>query len=143
MSGRSRKEHMSYDAHKKDVHSQVECIFCSVGPKEHQFIKETKSFKVIKNIFSYSSWDEQSVEDHIMIIPKKHVDSISNFDSNESLEFMGLLSSYESRGYSIWARAPGAKTKSVVHQHTHLIKPGTKSHNILFYLKKPYMRFVK
>jgi diadenosine tetraphosphate (Ap4A) HIT family hydrolase len=112
-------------------------------PGNNQYLEETKSFKLIRNRFAYSYWDLQSVADHIMIVPKKHTDTLNNMSSEEAVEFMGILGSYESRGYNIWAQAPQSKTKTVVHQHTHLIKPGKKTYKFLFYLKRPYLRFIK
>ena len=142
MPGRSRKEAKEYLKHQRE-YSLNECVFCNMQPSDDQHLKETKSFKLIRNIFGYSNWDQQSVADHIMVVPKKHTDTLSSLSSEEVIEFMGIISSYESRGYNIWARAPQSKIKSVVHQHTHLIKPGKRTYKFMFYLKKPYLRFIK
>ena len=78
-----------------------------------------------------------------MVIPKKHIDSLNDLTTDEAVEFVGLIGSYESRGYNVWARAPQSVIKSVVHQHTHLIKPGTKKKRFVLYNKKPYIRLTR
>lgn len=143
MTTRSRKENKVYRTHIKNVHKKTKCIFCDLKEGDAQFIKETKSFKIVKNAFPYSFWDNQTVIDHIMILPKKHVDSISSFTAQESIEFVDILSSYELQGYNIWARSPKSILKSVIHQHTHLIKPGNKRWKFLFYIHKPNIRIAK
>jgi hypothetical protein len=37
-------------------------------------------------------------------------------------EYAQLIADFEAQGYSMYLRAPANTTKSVAHQHTHLIK---------------------
>ncbi len=97
---------------------------------------------VVCNIFPYDVWDTSTVKDHLMIVPKRHVDSVSHFKRTEQTEFMALLGKYEAKGYSVYARAPTNKMKSVTHQHTHLIKLGPKVRNLL-YIEKPRLLIAK
>lgn len=143
MSTRSRKETVKYYKYRLTDHFKTDCIFCNLGPGDEQFVEETKSFMIIKNIFAYSIWDNQDVEHHLMVVPKRHIDSINDLSRNEAVEFVDIVGSYESRGYNIWARAPQSIVKSVAHQHTHLIKPGQTNKSFIFYLKKPYLRVVR
>lgn len=143
MTVRSRKQVKTYNKYQKEHGYKKSCVFCNIQPSDNQHLKETRSFKLIKNIFGYSHWDNQNVKEHLLVVPKRHTDTISNFTSSEALEYMDLLSSYESRGYNVWLRAPQSVIKSISHQHTHLIKPGNKTHRFLFYLKKPYLRLLK
>jgi diadenosine tetraphosphate (Ap4A) HIT family hydrolase len=78
-----------------------------------------------------------------MVIPKKHTDTLADLSEREALEYVKLISSYEANGYNVYARAPSSKTKSIVHQHTHLIKPDEKSIKFLMYIKTPHVRIVK
>ena len=143
MSFRTRKEYKLYKKHRKTFHKKTNCIFCDIKNNDEQFVRGTKHFKVIDNIFGYSLWDDQSVDDHLMIVPRKHIDTLSKLSPDESKEFVTLMSTYEKHGYNVWARAAQTKTKSVIHQHTHLIKPGKKTVRFMFYIRKPYFRLFK
>lgn len=140
---RSRKQVKTYDRHLKYVEPPAKgCVFCTISDKDPQFVKQTAFFKVISNIFPYSLWDSQPVEDHLLLIPHIHTDTLADLPSEAAQEFVKVISSYESAGYSIYARAPGSTMKSLVHQHTHLIK--TRSRNVrgVFYVRKPYIRLL-
>ena len=143
MPTRSRKETLTYRKVQAGGALNKNCVFCGMDPSSKDRILTTKSFFVIKNIYQYTSWDNQQVEDHLMIVPKKHTDTLSDLTRDEAVEYVDLMGSYESRGYSVWARAPQSSIKSVVHQHTHLIKAGQKTHRFLFYLRRPYVRFLR
>ncbi len=77
-----------------------------------------------------------------MIVPKRHIDSVSHFNGSEQTEFMRMLAKYEAAGYSVYARAPTNKMKSVIHQHTHLIKLGPKVRSLI-YVEKPRLLLAK
>ncbi len=143
MATRSRKEEKNYKKYRETDSFKGVCTFCNISPDEDQFVKETKSFQVIKNIFSYSQWDGQGVVDHLLIVPKKHTVSLGDLTAPEAVEFIELIGSYEKLGYDFSARAPKSNRKTVQHQHTHLIKLDRKTKKFLFYLKKPYIRFLR
>lgn len=139
---RSRKEYITYEKHRKRVEPNV-CEFCQISKGDDQFVEQFQFFKVIKNIFPYSIWDGQNVADHLMVVPLKHTDNLSNMSVKEKVEYVDILQKYESRGYNIYARAPVSIRKSIIHQHTHLIKPiGSVKHFILA-LTKPFFRIVR
>ena len=108
-----------------------------------RIVQKTKSFYVLENKYPYSHWDSQAVEDHLMIVPKKHTDTLSDLDASEAVEYVQLVGSYESKGYSVYSRTASSKIKSVAHQHTHLIKTSEKISRFVLYSKKPYIRIVK
>lgn len=139
---RSRKEEIEYKKH-LSLADKSRCVFCEIDNKSDQFVRETKSFKVIRNIFAYSIWDNQSVADHLMVVPKKHTDSLSNMGNSQKIEYVDLLEFYEGQEYNIYARAPSSKIKSIVHQHTHLIKPKGYKKKFLLLLRKPYVRLTR
>lgn len=143
MATRSKKEEIRYAQHRNEIHSKIECIFCEYKKSDVSFIRKTKSFKILKNLFPYSQWDGQGVLDHIMVVPIKHTDTLSDLTSHEAIEYVNLISSYESKGYSVYSRAPSSTRKTVFHQHTHLIKLDNQTKNLVFYLKKPHIRIVK
>jgi len=141
MATRSRKEDKRYKKYRASNSFKETCTFCNMP--QNEIVDETKSFKVVKNLFSYSQWDGQGVSDHLMIIPKRHTDKLSDLSSSEAVEFMNILGSYELRGYDTFARAPLSNRKTIRHQHTHLIKLDRKTKKFLLYLNKPYVRLLR
>lgn len=141
MATRSRKAEKQYKKHREKEHSRG-CIFCSLTVDNYQVLSETKSFLIVDNIFGYTHWDGQGVESHIMIVPKKHTDKLGNLNSNEIIEYMDIISSYELQGYDLYSRAPLSNRKTVVHQHSHLIKLDRKTKKFVFYINKPHIRIV-
>lgn len=140
MSTRDRKEEKRYKKYRATIKDSGACDFCSITEKSLQFVSESKSFFVIKNIFPYTHWDGQGVLDHLLLIPKKHTDTVSDFSPEESIEYITIIGSYESHGYDIHARGPASNRKTVVHQHTHLIRLDRKHRRFLFYSQRPYIR---
>ena len=141
---RSRKEQVEYKTY-TNAHntSGATCQFCAIGSDSPQFVSQTVNFKIIRNIFSYSVWDGQRVTDHLLVIPVIHTDSLKNIPAVAAKEYLELISAYEQKGYNVYARAPGSNKKSVVHQHTHLIKLDGRHMKFLFHIRKPYIRFVR
>lgn len=91
---RSRKEVRLHRKYRSKVDKSV-CVFCSIKKGDKQFIAETTSFKIIRNSFPYSLWDDQRVVDHLMILPKQHTDSLSDLTASQATEFLRLVSEYE------------------------------------------------
>lgn len=139
MATRTRKQTVRYRKHLRK-NGPEHCEFCLIDAGYSQFIAETKSFKIITNIFPYSHWDLQKVSEHLLIVPKKHTDTLSDLTAPEAIEYVDLLGSYERRGYNVYSRAPQSGIKTVIHQHTHLIKGEGRQQRLLVYLKRPYLR---
>jgi diadenosine tetraphosphate (Ap4A) HIT family hydrolase len=74
-----------------------------------------------------------------MVIPKQHHESLQAFNEAEKLDVMAVIGDYESRGYNVYARGVGSISRSVKHQHTHLIKMADKPSNLIIYARKPYL----
>lgn len=96
---------------------------------------------VVPNRYPYHFWEFMSVTDHLMAIPKRHVESLHELDKDEQSEIMGVFADYQARGYNIYAREAGSPAKSVPHQHTHMIKTNNVRARLYFYLRKPYFLF--
>lgn len=139
---RSRSEEKGYRKYLKTVKSTT-CVFCVMQKGNDQYVEETTHFKVIKNIFPYSLWDGQKVVAHLMVTPKKHTDSLKTMEPSEKVEYVDLLEKYEKMGYNIYLRAPTSVIKSIVHQHTHLIKTEGSPKKIVLHTRKPYVRIVR
>ncbi len=143
MPTRSRKQEKKYSRYKKNVAHNEGCDFCQIDESFQHHVRNTKSFKIFQNIFPYSVWDDQDVQEHLLMAPKRHIDTLGDLDANEAVEYVNLIASYETQGYNIYMRPPQSEVKTVPHQHTHLIKPLPKTHNMLFVLRKPYIRIAK
>jgi diadenosine tetraphosphate (Ap4A) HIT family hydrolase len=138
---RSRKEQLSYKKWKKD--GLKSCLFCSIDKNDDQLIKETANFRVFRNNFPFSLWDTRGVIEHIMLVPKRHVNGISKLNSDESAEFIKIIKSYDRLGFNVYSRTADSSAKSIEHQHTHLIKLDNKSKKLIFFLRKPLIRWVR
>lgn len=140
---RSTKEEHSY-ARQRKTETGDGCPFCAMNHGHPQFVRETGHLKVLLNRTPYSIWDNQGVIDHLMIVPKVHTAKLGDLDAAAAVEFIKLVDEYESDGYNLYARATNSNNRSVVHQHTHLIKLDGKQRNFLFMLRKPwYLRLSK
>ena len=93
-------------------------------------------FWVTRNIFPYTVWDSYFVDEHLMLIPKRHVDSIGKLSDHELMVFGKVLGRYEDAGYSVYGRAATNGSKSVAHQHTHLIKVSSRRIKALVFLER-------
>ena len=74
---RSRREAKRYDKYLAKLAPGV-CEFCTIGKGNEQFVSETNSFKLIHNLFPYSIWDGQRVVDHLLVVPKQHIDTLQD-----------------------------------------------------------------
>lgn len=98
------------------------CPFCDDGGNVVEDV--LGSMVVIRNRFPYAVWDSAHVEDHLMIVPSRHVLSLDEYTDAEGLDFFALVRRYEAAGYSIFSRSPQSVGRSVEHVHTHLMKTG-------------------
>jgi diadenosine tetraphosphate (Ap4A) HIT family hydrolase len=138
---RSRKEDRRYVHYLKALKKRGSpCEFCSMDENDPKFVAKTKYFMVVKNLIAYSIWDGHDVIDHLLIIPVQHATSLSELPSESAQEFLELLSEYENKGYNVYARAPQSKARTVVHQHTHLIKSSGACKSFMMFTRKPYLR---
>lgn len=135
---RTRKMERHYVLHRKQL-THDGCDFCDFAPQHTQVIKEYDHFWVVKNIFPYAVWDGCRVVEHNLVVPKRHVTSISQYDNVEKVEYMDIVSAWEGDGYCLYSRPHGGITKSMPHQHTHLIKIENKRIKSLVYNHHPHV----
>lgn len=141
---RTRSHHYEYrkylaDRRKQSTLTNEYCIFCDENEIKSQFVCKTDHFKIIRNRFPYSIWDQQRVDDHLMVVPLIHTDTLAALSKAARLEYVQLISQYEGNGYHVYARATKSDTKSISHQHTHLIKCVGRTTKLAFYMLKPYI----
>ena len=128
-----RKTRLAYNSRK----SSKGCPFCADATGERKVIKNKHSY-VVPNLTKYDFWELYRVTDHLLLIPYKHVKHLGELGKEAKLEIVDIISKYESKGYSIYARGQGFKSRSVEHQHTHLIKTDNKKSKGALFFEKPY-----
>ncbi|MBW3538018.1 HIT domain-containing protein [Candidatus Parcubacteria bacterium] len=135
---RSRKAAMQYQEY-LSLRRQVECEFCQ--DLTDQLVAEREHVYIMRNLFPYAIWDRSDVTDHLMIVPRQHTDTLSALSPAAKLAYFETMSEYEAKGYDIYARTAANTTKSIPHQHTHLIKLDRKQKKLVAYLRRPYFLF--
>jgi len=118
------------------------CPFCNIEELATRTRRNTEHFRIVKTDPGYDVWELHDVADHLMILPKRHVERLSEFTEAEQLEYAKLVAEYLDNDYSIYARANNSPRRTVHHQHTHLIKIGPKDARVSFFMSKPYL-FIK
>lgn len=78
-----------------------------------------------------------------MVIPKRHVVSLSELTPDEKKSYVDVVGAYDDNGYSVYARAPKNIIKSVVHHHTHLLRLGHKRSKFILFLDKPLINITR
>src|SRR5690348_8506745 len=133
-----RKTHQKYLSRRRgDV-----CPFCN--PKIlTSAVFQNEFVYIVPNLTQYDLWELHDVLDHLMIIPKRHVEALEELTAAEKLAIMDQAAEYESKGYNIYARGKGFIRRSVKHQHTHLIRASNKQPRLALFLKSPYYLFKK
>jgi diadenosine tetraphosphate (Ap4A) HIT family hydrolase len=114
------------------------CPFCDRKMAYEKIAETTHAFIAPNRVF-YDLWELRTVTDHLLVIPKRHVSSLSELTPTERIDIMNVIADYEGGGYNVYARAANSPQKSVGHQHTHLIKTETHQGRLMLYLKKPYL----
>lgn len=137
MATRKKDNEKRYIEYRKN--KQIGCDFCKFGVDGAKVLKEYDNFWIVENIFGYDLWDGMTVVEHLMIVPKKHTESISNLDARVLAEYGQVIADYDNKGYSYYARSVENKSKSVPHQHTHLLKFDGKRKKFHLFLKRPYI----
>src|SRR5690606_28572825 len=96
-----RKTHHTYRRHNAaDKKSEGSCPFPSCQGRNGQMIlRENDTMYVIANRVPYDMFEGRRVEDHLMVIPKRHVETIADFTDQEMIDQMTIIGEYESQRY--------------------------------------------
>ena len=105
---------------KEQYGDDVPCALCHV--ENHRLINAAKTMLVVENMYPYEFYDGRVIKDHYMIVPKRHVNSLTDFTRRERKDYWYLLCKYQDSGYASLTRPNGDTKRSVPHHlHTHLI----------------------
>lgn len=130
--------HYRKTIHKYKSHQRTAgCPFCSPDTLAAA-VYENEFIYIVPNLTQYDLWELHDVVDHLLIIPKRHVEALGELTSKERLAVMDQAADYEARGYNIYARGVGFVKRSVKHQHTHLIKAANKKPRLAIFFQNPY-----
>ncbi|MDR0591512.1 MAG: HIT domain-containing protein [Candidatus Nomurabacteria bacterium] len=109
-------------------HKHRNCTFCTISTgDDNEIVSETKHFYIIKNRFPYEVLDGSKVTDHLLVVPKDHFLELRDMTPSERKTLVEVLAKYEKKGYSFFGRSQADTGRSMIHQHTHLIKTEDKS----------------
>lgn len=138
-SNRRHSKEKAYISYRQSHHA-AGCDFCHFETNQTEdIVAATPSFIVVRNKFQYDIWDGCPVKEHLLVCPRRHIKSISEFTDSEKAAYMQLICDYEARGYSLYARSDLDKTKSISHQHTHLIRLEPRTLKAMVYLHTPHV----
>lgn len=132
-----RKTIKQYRATRAKNAATKSCPFCDRATLENA-LYETELSYVVRNVTEYDLWEAHEVAEHLMVIPKRHTESLQDMSTEERLDMLDIAAQYEVEGYNVYARGVGATTRSVEHQHTHLIKIKDRYPRVVLHVQKPY-----
>ena len=102
------------------------CPFCATD--EREVIEEVTAIQVVRNDFPYDYFDGKHVVQHLMIVPRRHIGLLQDFQPDEEHEYWQLMTRYHKNGYSSFTRSAIDTARSVPdHLHTHLFFYGDES----------------
>lgn len=106
----------------KDMHNgHVPCQLCS--NIDNKIVSELNTVKVIENLYPYKFFDGRLVAEHLMLIPKRHINHMSDFAAEERGDYWQALVEYYELGYTTVTRTAFDSNRTVAdHIHTHLFK---------------------
>ncbi len=116
----------------------VSCPFCDPSQLS-DIVRETEYAYVVPNRTFYDLWELQQVTDHLLVVPKLHVYSLAELPDAAKLDIINLIGEYEQGDYNVYARAVTNPTRSIAHQHTHLIKADQHPARALLHVRRPYL----
>lgn len=106
----------------------MNCVFCNIDKSrtENTIIEESENFMVLPTIGAL-------VDGYLMIVSKKHINSMSKLKENERIEYEFLIEKYRNKFKNIYNKFPiifehgspindsDMKASSVTHAHTHIV----------------------
>lgn len=115
-----------------------ECPFCNIDKTkiENTILEETRYFYITPSLGSL-------IKGYILIITKRHVNSMSELTKDEKEEYKILIKKYREVFKKIYQKYPivfehgtpdlkdGINASSVIHAHSHVVNHNYKNENIL------------
>lgn len=106
----------------------MKCIFCDIDQSkiENTIIEETDYFYILPTLGSL-------VDGYVLIVTKRHINSMSELNDNELEEYKTIIAKYQKLFNKIYNKTPivfehgtpnqnsKMKANSVTHAHTHIV----------------------
>ena len=106
----------------------MKCIFCDIDHSkiENTIIEEKDYFYILPTLGSL-------VDGYILIVTKRHINSMSELNENELIEYKNIIEKYKNLFKKIYNKTPivfehgtpnqnsEMKANSVTHAHTHIV----------------------
>lgn len=106
----------------------MKCIFCDIDQSkiENTIIEETNYFYILPTLGSL-------VDGYVLIVTKRHINSMSELNDNELEEYKTIIAKYQKLFNKIYNKTPivfehgtpnqnsKMKANSVTHAHTHIV----------------------
>lgn len=106
----------------------MKCIFCDIDQSkiENTIIEETDYFYILPTLGSL-------VDGYVLIVTKRHVNSMSELNDNELEEYKTIIAKYQNLFNKVYNKTPivfehgtpnqnsKMKANSVTHAHTHIV----------------------
>lgn len=106
----------------------MKCIFCDIDESkiENTIIEETKYFYILPTLGSL-------VDGYVLIVTKRHINSMSELNDNELEEYKTIITKYQNLFNKVYNKTPivfehgtpnqnsKMKANSVTHAHTHIV----------------------
>lgn len=123
---RSQKVQADYDARRRQLHDRYgdspPCPLCS-DIDTRAYVRDMGTMWVINNDFPYATYDGLPVQEHLMLIPKRHIGTFHEFSLEEQNDYWQVYAQFSSDGYNSMTRSLGNSRRSVpTHLHTHLLR---------------------
>lgn len=119
-------QYEAYIAEQRELYgAYAPCPFDELSPGDENIVNEEVTALALRNRFPYDMYDGQKVEEHLLVIPKRHVRALGELSLREKDDYWALLTKYEEMGYSSMTRSPANYARSVRgHVHTHQFRYG-------------------
>ena len=106
----------------------MKCIFCDIDHSkiENTIIEETNNFYIVPTLGSL-------VDGYVLIVTKRHINSMSELNDIELNEYQNIITKYQNVFKKIYNKTPivfehgtpnqnsEIKANSVTHAHTHIV----------------------
>lgn len=106
----------------------MDCVFCNIDfeKEENTIIYENSNFYILPTVGSL-------VDGYLLIVSKRHINSMSELNDNEKKDYIDLINKYKEIFYSIYGINPiifehgtpnphnKMRANSVFHAHTHIV----------------------
>jgi diadenosine tetraphosphate (Ap4A) HIT family hydrolase len=121
---RSPEVQAAYDRLRERLYEEygdnAPCPFCDTD--DRVVIDAAETMVVYRNDFPYEYLDGQLIQEHLLLVPRRHLGLLRDFTREERDDYWELLATYHQAGYSSLTRSATDTHRSVpLHLHTHLL----------------------